>query len=89
VRGGPTLFAQRPHVKRNSGDSLGMSKPHDRTNDAISLDEGACPVLPGIERILIFGVGPCVGAFRRPAFAIWYLEFQVRKYIVMVPHSRK
>jgi hypothetical protein len=28
---------------------------YDRTNDAISLDE--------IERILIFGVGPCVGAF--------------------------
>jgi hypothetical protein len=45
VRGGPTLFAQRPHVKRNSGDSLSTSKPQDRTNDAISLDE--------IERILI------------------------------------
>jgi hypothetical protein len=39
VRGGPTLFAQRPDVKRNSGDSLSTSKPHDRTNDAISLNE--------------------------------------------------
>jgi hypothetical protein len=45
VRGGPTLFAQRPHVKRNSGDSLCTSKPHDRTSKAISLDE--------IERIRI------------------------------------
>jgi hypothetical protein len=29
------------------------SKLSDRTNDAISLDERACPAVPGIERILI------------------------------------
>jgi hypothetical protein len=34
------------------------TKLYDRTNDAISLDETACPFIPGIEWILISGVGP-------------------------------
>jgi hypothetical protein len=29
------------------------TKLYDRVNDAISLDERACPAVPGIERILI------------------------------------
>jgi hypothetical protein len=29
------------------------TKLYDRTSDAISLDEGACPAVPGIARILI------------------------------------
>jgi integrase/recombinase XerD len=34
-------------------ESQRTTKPHDRTNDAISLDDRACPAVPGIERILI------------------------------------
>jgi hypothetical protein len=34
-------------------ESPRTTKLYDRTNDAISLDERACPVVPGIERILI------------------------------------
>jgi hypothetical protein len=30
-----------------------MTRLHDRTSDAISLDERVCPAVPGIERILI------------------------------------
>ena len=36
------------------------TKLYDRANDAISLDERACPAVPGIERILIKWVG-CSG----------------------------
>jgi len=35
-------------------ESPRTTKLNDRTNDAISLDEGACPAVPGIERILIW-----------------------------------
>jgi hypothetical protein len=34
-------------------ESSRVTKLHDRISDAISLDEGACPAVPGIERILI------------------------------------
>jgi integrase/recombinase XerD len=34
-------------------ESPRTTKLYDRTNDAISLDERACPGVPGIERILI------------------------------------
>jgi len=35
-------------------ESPRTTKLYDRTNDAISLDERACPAVPGIERILIW-----------------------------------
>jgi hypothetical protein len=35
-------------------ESPRMTRLYDRTSDAISLDERACPAVPGIERILIF-----------------------------------
>jgi integrase/recombinase XerD len=40
-------------LKRTFGESPRTTKLYDRTNDAISPDERACPVVPGIERILI------------------------------------
>jgi integrase/recombinase XerD len=55
-------------------ESPRTTKLYDRTDDAISLDERACPAFPGIERNLIFGVGLCVGAFCRWAFVICCLE---------------
>jgi hypothetical protein len=49
-------------LKRTYGESRRTTKPYDRTNDAIGLDERACPApvpafgagaVPGIERIMI------------------------------------
>ena len=40
-------------LERTPGEWPRTTKLYDRTSDAISLDERACPVVPGIEHILI------------------------------------
>jgi hypothetical protein len=44
------ITSRRAYLPRGGCEA---TKLYDRTNDAISLDERACPAVPGIERILI------------------------------------